>query len=235
MNPAADMYNDGRYLAAHPDWDAADAPVKTGYMVRLLRRRQLTVQTVAELGCGSGEILVQLDKALPGLTRLTGYDISADGLALAQQRQTERIRFELRDWVSDPPAEQNDLILVIDVLEHVENYFALLRSLRGRSKHILFHIPLDLSLLTLWREGKLIDARRRIGHIHVFTEKFILTLLEEYGFRVLERCYTPPSFANKTVRERIVNALRRFISFFHPRTASRLLGGYSLMVLASND
>lgn len=235
MTPATEMYNDGRYLKAHPDWDAADAPRKVGYLLRLLHRQKTSFETVAEVGCGSGEILVQLDKSQPGLTRLTGYEISGDALELARLRATDRIRFERRDWEQDPPAEKFDLILVMDVLEHVENYFALLRSLRGRSRHLAFHIPLDLSVLTVWREGKLIDARRRIGHIHVFTEKFILSLLEEYGFRVLDRCYTPPSFEHKTLRERLVNSLRRFLYFFHPRTASRLLGGYSLMVLASND
>jgi SAM-dependent methyltransferase len=235
MTPAADMYNDGRYLNAHPDWDAADAPVKAGYLLRLLHRQRVEVKTVAEVGCGSGEILVQLDKAIPGLTRLTGYEISADALQLARRRATDRIRFELRDWEKDPPGEGSDLILVMDVLEHVENYFALLRSLRGRSRFIAFHIPLDLSVLTLWREGKLIDARRRIGHIHVFTEKFILSLLEEYGFLLLDHCYTSPSFEHKTLRERFVNSLRRLLYFFHPRTASRLLGGYSLMILAAND
>jgi hypothetical protein len=67
-----DIYNDHTYLANNPTWHEEDAPFKAERIMRLLRRNAIARNSICEVGCGSGEILVQLAAQLPPTTRLTG-------------------------------------------------------------------------------------------------------------------------------------------------------------------
>ena len=40
-----------------------------------------------------------------------------------------------------------DIALIIDVIEHVEDYFYFLRKVKKKANYKIFHIPLDLSVL----------------------------------------------------------------------------------------
>ena len=40
-----------------------------------------------------------------------------------------------------------DLILCIDVFEHVEDYIGFLKTLKNKSKYHIFNIPLDMCAL----------------------------------------------------------------------------------------
>ncbi|MBF9220498.1 class I SAM-dependent methyltransferase [Hymenobacter ruricola] len=228
-----DIYNDRTYLANNPTWHEEDAPFKAERIRRLLGRHPVPQATVCEVGCGSGEVLVQLAAQLPGST-FTGFDISEDALAIAQRKQTDRIRFALRDLTAQSVAEPYDLLLVIDVIEHLPNYFQFLEGIAGAGRHTVFHIPLDLSLWSLLREQILIESKARVGHIHNFTEDFILSVLADYGFRVLGTLYTEPRYKRWTTKVKITHLLRRALYALSPRLCSKLLGGYSLLVLAEN-
>ncbi|RZK38402.1 MAG: class I SAM-dependent methyltransferase, partial [Hymenobacter sp.] len=136
-----DIYNDATYLTQNPTWHEEDAPFKTERILRLLRRNQVSLGTVCEVGCGSGEILVQLARQLPGSTRLVGYDISQQAMAIAQPKATEQLQFVLQDFTSPSVTDKFDLLLVIDVLEHLDNYFEFLRGIVGKARYTMFHIP----------------------------------------------------------------------------------------------
>lgn len=228
-----DIYNDHTYLANNPTWHEEDAPFKAARMLRLLRRRPVPLGTVCEVGCGSGEILVQLAAALPA-TQFTGFDISHDAIAIAQRKQTDRIRFELRDFTQPSPDPPYDLLLVVDVLEHLDNYFAFLAGIAPKGRYTLFHIPLDLSVWSLLREQMLLESKQRVGHIHNFTEDFVLSVLADYGFKVLDKLYTEPVYKRVTGKVRVVNFLRRGLFALNPKFCTKTLGGYSLMVLTEN-
>ncbi|MFD2720227.1 class I SAM-dependent methyltransferase [Hymenobacter monticola] len=228
-----DIYNDRTYLANNPTWHEEDAPFKAERILRLLRRHPVPRATVCEVGCGSGEVLVQLAAQLPGST-FTGFDISEDALALAAPKQTARLRFEQHDLAAQPVTEPYDLLLVIDVIEHLPNYFQFLEGIASASRYTVFHIPLDLSLWSLLREQMLIESKARVGHIHNFTEDFILSVLADYGFRVMDKMYTEPRYKHWSLKERLTHALRRALYSISPRLCSKILGGYSLMVLTEN-
>ncbi|MFD1875540.1 hypothetical protein [Hymenobacter bucti] len=71
-----DIYNNATYLANDPTWHEEDAPFKTERILTLLHRNALSLNTVCEVGCGSGQMLVQLAKKLPATTRFTDFNIS---------------------------------------------------------------------------------------------------------------------------------------------------------------
>jgi len=231
--PGASVYTDGGYLAQNPTWHAEDSPWKARQIVRMIRRNRLAPRRVCEVGCGAGEVLVQLKRSLPEDCRFWGYDVSPQAHALAAPREDERLQFRLGDPAQDSSA-RFDLILVIDVLEHLEDYYGFLRKLRPRGEHKIFHIPLDLSAYTVLRSYPILELRDKVGHIHYFTRDTALAALRETGYEVVDWLYPPDDepLGGKPLRQKMLALLRRGLYPLGPDFAVRLLGGRSLMVLA---
>lgn len=227
-----DIYNDRTYLNNNPDWHEKDAPFKVGKIIELLGRNSIPLQTVCEAGCGSGEILVRMCAVLPALDRCLGLDISKDAIAIAKKKETEKISFELRDLADETGFF--DLLLVIDVIEHIEDYFGFLRSALARSRYTLFHIPLDMCVWSLFREGMLIESKDRVGHLHTFTEKFVVSILQDNGFTVIDQLYTAPSYEHLSAKQKAVDLLRKFLFRINKKFCTKTLGGYSLLLLTRN-
>ena len=227
-----DIYNDQTYLNNNPTWGEEDSPMKVEAITRILKRNNISFKTAAEAGCGSGEILVQLEKQFPSAEHLYGFDISNDALAISIKKQTEKIRFENADITR--LNVHYDLLLVIDVLEHIPDYFKFLEGIQDKSKYTVFHIPLDMSLWSLFREKMLIESKSRVGHIHAFTEEFILDILEDHGFEIIDKIYTPPTFLHHSLKQKITHGFRSLLFLMNKKLASKTIGGYSIMVLAKN-
>jgi len=231
----SNIYNDGTYLKNNPNWHDEDAPFKANKILTLLQKNTLSPESITEIGCGSGEILVKLFALLPSVRSFVGFDISRDAIALAKKKENERIHFEVKDLTEEQESSMVDLLLVIDVIEHIEDYFRFLRGLRGKSNHVIFHIPLDLCVWTLFREKMLLESKERVGHIHNFTEDFILSILKDQGFELIDHFYTEPTYLPKTLKERMVRILRKTMYRLNKRWATKMLGGYSILVLAKNQ
>ena len=72
----------------------------------------------------------------------------------------QRLEFRLGDAAKDP--EHFDVMLVIDVIEHVPDPVGFLASVTRQISAIL-HIPLDLSVQSVLRSDKLMERRRHAG------------------------------------------------------------------------
>ena len=107
------------------------------------RKLPLAPQSVCEIGCGAGEILRELSTRLDPKTRFVGYEISSDAYQLCRDKANGRMEFRLANLLDEDACF--DLVMAIDVFEHVEDYFAFLRKLRTKGRHKIFHIPLELS------------------------------------------------------------------------------------------
>jgi hypothetical protein len=127
-----------------------------------------------------------------------------------------------------------DLVLVLDVLEHLGDPFSFLEQLRAHGDRVIFHFPLDLSAMTVLRESPLLYVREKVGHIHYFTKGLALALLEESGYEVIEARYTGAAFSTpqRSPRTRFAGWLRRLVCAVNRDIGARLLGGETLMVLA---
>ena len=228
----ATIYSDGTYLRNNPEWHADDAAWKAGHIARMLERHGMRPPTVVEVGCGSGEVLVQLRGRLAKGTRFTGYDVSPNAYTLCAKKAGRHIDFRLGDYLQCE--ERHDLALAIDVFEHVEDCFGFVRKLRSRAKHKIYHIPLDLSMLSLARPGKLMAMRKSAGHIHYFTRDTALALLEDTGHRVIDWCYTSGAtdLGPGSWKAALMRTPRNLLFGANPDAAVRWLGGYSILALA---
>ena len=137
-----EMYEGELYAEKNPTWHEEDAPWKAGHIERMIKRNKIPNDTMCEVGCGTGEILLTLGKAFPAAT-LSGYEISPQSFSRAVQKETPSTKFYLKDLLSESDLHF-DLVLAIDVIEHVEDYISFIKKLKTFATFKIFHIPLDL-------------------------------------------------------------------------------------------
>jgi Methyltransferase domain len=118
-----------------------------------------------------------------------GYDISPQAFELSKEKANGRLKFKLADFRQEKDTFF-DLILILDVIEHLENYYSFLREIKPKGHYKILHIPLDLSVQTVVRSHGLSQVRRSYGHIHYFTKKIALEMLKDVGYDVIDCCYT---------------------------------------------
>ena len=232
MTDQQNRYLSGDYAAQNPSYHVEDSAWKARQILGLLHKHGQQPKTVCEVGCGAGEVLRQLQGQLPAETLLSGYEVSPQAFALAASRANERLRFSCADFLTET-TDPYDLVLCVDVFEHVEDYLGFLRKLRTRGMYTLFHIPLDMSAQAVWRVGTIVENRRRVGHLHYFCKETALMTLEESGYEIVDWTYTASGIDRaKTFGAKIAALPRRIAALFSRDFAARVLGGYSLLVLA---
>ena len=187
---AASLYLSGEYLEKHPTWHVEDSSWKASHVLGAIMRNGLVPTTICEIGCGAGAILSELQNQLPESCTFTGYEFSPQAFALCAGRENESLHFSKDDGLA-PDKPVVDLVLALDVMEHVDDYPQFLRSLRRHGRFAVLHVPLDLSLLSLLT-GLPQRVRRSAGHLHYFTRQLVLDALAENGFEVIEARFTPP-------------------------------------------
>jgi hypothetical protein len=226
------IYTSGSYLAKNPSWDVEDSPWKATQVLKMLKRSRLQPNTICEIGCGAGEILNQLYDHLPNQISFTGYDISPYAYEMAKGRSKDRLSFRLGDMLQED-TEHFDLLLIMDVVEHVEDYFGFFKGLRSKADYKLFHIPLDMSVRKVLC-GVPMQRRNQFGHIHYFMKETALATLTDTGYEIVDYFYTSIDLDHpaKTVNRVLCKTLLKAARAIHEDIAVRILGGHSLMVLA---
>jgi cyclopropane fatty-acyl-phospholipid synthase-like methyltransferase len=225
-------YLDGQYLLKNPSFHVEDSPWKAGQILKMLQLCSLQPATIAEVGCGAGEILVQLSRKLPSV-RLFGYELSPQGFQLCQERQTERVQYFQVDILKQTH-NRYDLVLCIDVFEHIEDYFSFLRALKERGRAFIFHVPLDMNAQMVARGEPISRVRSTVGHLHYFSKETALAALRDCGYAIRSWFFTPNGVDRpKSPKARLLQVPRKLCCRAVPELTVRLLGGYSLLVLAT--
>jgi SAM-dependent methyltransferase len=229
-----DLYTDGSYFKNNPTWDAEDSTWKATVIYNLLSKNNIVVTEVTEVGCGAGANLTELSKKDNRIKKLTGYDISPQAIELAKKYVSDTINFFNED-VTKKENLNAEMMLVIDVVEHVDDYYGFLRKLRKKSKYFVFHIPLDLSCRTVMKPHVLLQQRQAVGHIHYYNKEMVEWALKDTGYKIVDWVYTKPVVDVKPPDsiKRAVKKILRNISFAINKDWSvKKWGGYSIMVLA---
>jgi len=227
---------DGTYMEQVKGWHAGDSPWKASQILRMIDKHRLNPKTIHDVGCGVGEVLVELQRKMPGDVTFRGYDISPQAASIAREKGNDRLEFLNEDFLTAetvPP----DLLLVLDVFEHVPDYLGFLESLRARAGWFIFHIPIDLSVQSInHRSTTVLEKRRKYGHLHAFTREMALATLTDAGYEVVDHFYTndheidnrPP----RGLRPSLVYRFRRWLFQRKPDLAVYLFASFNCLVLA---
>lgn len=227
-----ESYESGDYLSQNPTWDEEDSEWKADQVLKVFKKNRLVPKSVVEVGCGAGGILASLRETLPQV-EYSGFEIAPDAAKFWEKHAAKNIRFSVSDFLR-AKTEHFDVLLLLDVIEHVPNPFEFLSALRGRADYYVLHIPLDLSAVSVLREEPLLKVRRKVGHIHYFTKGLALSLVEECGYQVIDWAYTGAAFSapQSGWKARLASLPRRLAFGINRDAGVRLLGGDTLMVLA---
>ncbi len=230
-------YTDGSYLKSNPTWHAQDSAWKLTHVQQALQRAAVgETHSVCDMGCGSGALIKAWAKQSPQ-TLFTGYDISPQALAICLQNCPANTVFV---GGSKPPKGPFDLVLALDVLEHIDDEENWLRSIISCGEKIVLHIPLERSLYTWLRPGFIEEEKQLMGHVHFYTPKEVENIFKRNGLKILSWHYTnkyieqPPEL--KTGISKLGMKIRRFLNWILPtRLAAITVGGYSVMCVVTRD
>lgn len=227
-----ELYTSGEYLEKNPTWHVEESPWKAKQILRMMKQNSISPRTICEVGCGAGEVLKRLQEKMDSECSFWGYEISPQAFELCQLRANERLHFMLAD-IRQEKDTYFDLILILDVIEHLEDYFSFLRDIKPKSEYKIIHLPLDLSVQGLVRPNSLLGVRSAYGHIHYFTKDVALQMLKDVGYEVLDYFYAPRSIglADNFAKKLLIPPRLLFYSI-HKDLAVLVLGGYSLLILA---
>lgn len=134
--------------------------------------RRLEVRSILDVGCGSGEILAGL--ARRGAYELRGTDLSEAALALARSR-VPGARFARLDVERESLPERADLVLSVQVLEHLRDDTAAVRHLAEMSARYVF-----VSTMA----GRMRPSERHIGHVRNYDREELRQKLTAAGLEV---------------------------------------------------
>lgn len=122
----------------------------------------LTPQNILEVGCGEGEVGARLARLFPNAA-YCGVDIDP-GIIAEARRRFPQLRFEVRSlYETDRIATAPDLVVALEVFEHLDDPEKGMRSLAGIGwTHLLISVPRE----PLWRMLNIARGKylRRLGN-----------------------------------------------------------------------
>ena len=231
---AEEMYMSDEYIENNPTWHIEDSPWKAKQILKIIEKNGLNPNSIAEVGCGAGEILHQLFLKMNNSISFAGYEISPCAFDLCIQRKADRLEYKLENIFENNNAYYN-IVMAIDVIEHIEDYFGFLRNIRKKGDYKIFHIPLDMSVQAVFRMSSILRGREKVGHIHYFSKDTALATLKDTGYEIIDWFYTPGALdlqSGHTFKTKFLKMPRKIGFKINRDFTVRLLGGYSLMVLA---
>jgi SAM-dependent methyltransferase len=145
-------------------------------------------ERVLDVGCGKGELA--FDLAERAGAHVTGIDISEDALAFARERfHSDRLELELADAFEWVPPQTFDVIVISNMLEHVEERVGLLRRLveLARPKRFLIRVPvLERDWVVLLRKELNLPYFADPSHFTEYSSEQLTTELTAAGLEPSE-------------------------------------------------
>ena len=227
-------YTSSEYLDNNPTWHTEDSPWKATQILKIIKRNNLSPNSVCDIGCGAGEILNHLYMQMDKKTSFVGYDVSPYAFELCKPKIKDRLNFKMGNAFEDDNV-LFDVVMAVDVFEHVEDYFGFLRNIQKKGLYQIFHIPLDLTVIGVLKMSPILKSRERFGHIHYFTKDIALAALRDAGLEIIDVFYTSwlqdLPLPKKTLRFFLLRRIHKIAFKLNKDLAVRILGGASLMVL----
>jgi len=229
------IYTSGEYLKNNPTWDSEDAVWKSVQLFNMLKKNFLDDRkTISEVGCGSGEVLVNIARNFDDIVKYIGYDISPQAIEIANKNKQDNSRTNFEFKMLSIPDTKSDILICADVFEHISDEFNFLINIRPFGEYKIFNIPLDLSVQSIIREETILSQRKRVGHINYYTKELALATLRDTGYDIVDFEYAPwyKHYRAEGVITKVVNIFRDFLMPVAPDFCVKFLGGSSLIVLA---
>ncbi len=138
--------------------------------------RPLNFKSVLDVGCGQGSLLAELLTEFPEIEP-TGVDISDSAVELARLKVPNG-QFSVLDIVKDRLNKSFDLVICIDVLEHIPDDLSALSNIAYMT---------DKYLLVSSIQGRMRHFEAEaVGHIRNYGQGELVQKIEKTGLKILD-------------------------------------------------
>ena len=170
------------YLTPSPGradyWRKMAAPrFRVATFLELLRG--IRPRTVVDLGCGGGEMLLEIHRAFPDAA-LCGVDLAPHQVE-ANRRKAPAIDWRVADLDQEQPfpadlAGRFDVVVAAEIIEHVAHPEIFSRNARQLARRGTGHLVLST------QSGPVLETERRVGHRQHFSAEAMRALLRHSGW-----------------------------------------------------
>lgn len=226
------MYADGQYLVNNPTWHDEESIWKANHIINLIKKNNLSPKTICDIGCGAGGILDTISNSLGSELKYYGYEISNQAFEICNRKTKENMTFTLGDF-PDNNGIYADIVMALDVFEHVEDYYGFLRRFKKQGQYKIFHIPLEYNVYGALSRTALVHSRKAVGHIHYFTKETAIATLEDTGYEIIDYFYTnyPLDCLSPKWTFNLLEIVRKLFYQYNPDFGAKVIGNYNLAVL----
>lgn len=250
------FYKNGIYLSKNPLLHSEDSLWKTKKIIPLvdilmkhLKNKEITI---LDAGGGAGIILNKIANYITKKYNLKVnkfiLDLNAEMLKIQKKNNPDIKKVVLGDIRNTPFREKEiDLVLMIDVLEHIPEPKKALKEIKRISKYAIFKVPLENNYGNTIQEK--IDSgisRRKcideIGHINIYNFSQLKEEIESnYGIIINSNFTNVFQYNNhsktwkkkSSLYKRVKNYIAMIVYFLSPRICSLLFLDFAI-ILASN-
>ncbi|MFA6105189.1 MAG: class I SAM-dependent methyltransferase [Patescibacteria group bacterium] len=162
--------------------------IRLGHALRALKILK-SGDKVLEIGCGAGQFIRGIKLIRPELI-CQGVDISVNAINAARETKDGVEYFCQTGELL--PRENNffDAVIILDVLEHVENWQQILSEAQRVLKPggvLYIFVPCEGSKVSFWNWLRKLNIGKNLtnkyaGHINYFSKNDILITLNKFGF-----------------------------------------------------
>ena len=228
---AGERYTGDAYVNIHQNWHLGDSEGKAAELAPLFRAlpEALAGLTVVDVGTGAGGVPHALSMLLaPDSPTFVGYEISEHAIRLGRDKFGDAVELRQRSFGErDGPF---DVVMFIDVLEHLENPWEMLRHARGVARYMVVRQPL-LDNFGVFRHDKYRAQRDELGHITFFNHRSFLDIVTATGWKPLVTELLPPWRLSQPAPAGRLRPLKQLATRVAPVTSSFLMEGFYLNAL----
>jgi 2-polyprenyl-3-methyl-5-hydroxy-6-metoxy-1,4-benzoquinol methylase len=139
---------------------------------------------VLDIGCGNGALTYDIARKA---RRVIGIDLNKRNIEIARSRfARENLEFIYGDALTSLPGENFDVVILSNVLEHIERRIEFLVTLQKRAPKLLIRVPmLNRSWIDLYKKEFGLEYRLSPTHFIEYTLETFTEEMTKAGLRVL--------------------------------------------------
>lgn len=139
--------------------------------------------TVLDIGCGQGALAFDLSKKAKSVV---GVDFDSSKIELAKVKyKSPNIEYICADATKDLNDRKFDVIVMSNVLEHIEHRVEFLKSIKHLADKFLFRVPMiDRDWVPLYKKELGVEWRLDLTHFTEFTFAQFKDEFEQAGYKI---------------------------------------------------
>ena len=139
--------------------------------------------TVLDIGCGNGALTYDVARKAG---QVVGIDLKEKSISLARQRYSrENIEYIRGNVLNDLPGERFDVVILSNVLEHIDERVEFLKCLREMAPKFLIRVPMiNRDWITMYKKEIGLDYRLDKDHYVEYTLESFEDELREAGLGI---------------------------------------------------